>query len=474
MNARWRRLLMCIVALLSCCAWATTWAAAPFARVSLQGKQPVLVGQQVHLNVTVLTPNYFTSAPPFPPLNVPGAIVTMPDESGMNSTETINGVTYAAIQKSYIFSAQQAGEFTLPPVKISFKYGGDDGKPQQGTVSLPPFKIRAALPAGAVAAAGAASAGSTSATGVMPVARVTIAQHFDQPLSGNAPHAHLQVEAGEALVRTLDTYAAQTQAMMIPPPRADAPPGVRVFAADPQLNDITQDRVGLVGGRRIDKLTYVFEKAGRYTLPAIDVAWFNAAAGKPEQAEAPAVDIEVVPRTNASAAIAPEAASAASANVAARPHIKWMDAARMLSVVVIGIVLLWWVVRWLWRRMPAWRHAWLTSGASRRNSEPALFRAVAQACARGDAQRTYAALLAWSSQHVGSSVRAWCTQLGATELAAGFALLEQRLYGSGAVNNSTPPWQAASFSRLLKRARADWLRQPQRHVAARVLPPLNP
>jgi len=59
----------------------SAWAASPSVRVSLASKQPILVGQQVHLLVTILTPNYFTSAPPFPPQAVPGANVTMPDES---------------------------------------------------------------------------------------------------------------------------------------------------------------------------------------------------------------------------------------------------------------------------------------------------------------------------------------------------------------------------------------------------------
>src|SRR5262249_30510298 len=148
-----------------------------------------------------------------------------------------------------------------PPAKIAFRYAAEPGKPPvAGEVTLPPLKFSAKGAPGGAAAAGGASG---------PVAKVTIKQTVERN--------------GNALVRTVDTYAERTQAMMIPPPEFEAPAGVRVYRQDPVLTDETKDRVGFQGGRRVDRVTYVFEKPGDYKLPAIEVGWFNAAANRQEK-----------------------------------------------------------------------------------------------------------------------------------------------------------------------------------------------
>lgn len=433
------------------------WAASPRVVVRLQEKQPVLVGQQVHVHVKVMTPNYFTSAPPFPSLAVSGAIVTMPDESGQNATETIGGVTYASIEKTYVFAAQQAGDFTLPPVKIAFTYGGDDGKPRHGTVTLPPFKITAKLPPGA------ASAASAAGGALMPVARVSIRQQFDRP-DGAALHV------GDALVRTLATSAAQTQAMMIPPPHPDAPDGVRVFAADPVLGDDNGPRGEFLGGHRTDRITYVFEKPGTYTLPAVRIGWFDAQADRARTAEAPERVVTVLAGVAAGGAIAPEAASAPAAAVVKPPR-----RSRVVDVVkavvaglgVLGAVA--WVGRRVARRLPAWRERQTARRAAHAASEAVAFAAVVRALREGQAGPADAALLGWS-RHLGGTVSEWAAAQGDPELSVALATLRLTLYaraGQGA--------DAASRALLapLQRARAHWVRRRDaKHDEALV--PLNP
>ena len=79
------------------------------ARVEIDAKQPVLVGQQVKVNVTVLVPNFFLSSPQFPALDVPGATVQLLD-GAENTSETIGGTTYAGIRKTYAVTPERAGE----------------------------------------------------------------------------------------------------------------------------------------------------------------------------------------------------------------------------------------------------------------------------------------------------------------------------------------------------------------------------
>lgn len=225
----------------------------PRLRVTIEHRGAILVGQSVRMDVTVLVPNFFMSAPQFPIFEIPGAVVTMPDESAVNLNEQIDGVTYAGIQRSYVIVPQQEGDFTLPPEKITFQYAAVPGKPTPGVVTLPPRKFSAKLPVGA-----------KTEEGAIPVARVSVKQTLDRGVQ--------RLHVGDAITRRLDIFASHTQAVMIPPPSFEAPPGVRVYHKDPQLSDVTAERGEFVGGRRVDVATYVFNQPGTYVLPEIDRA----------------------------------------------------------------------------------------------------------------------------------------------------------------------------------------------------------
>lgn len=442
-------------------------AAAPLVRVHVLGKQPALVNQQIRFEMEILAPNYFTSAPPFPNIQIPGAIVTMPDESGQNAVEQIGGQTYAGITKTYVFAAQQAGDYVLPPLVVKFTYGGEEGKPMHGQVTLPPTKISAKLPAGAQAAM---AASSTPGTAAQPVAKVTISQHFDHT---GADKALIQLKAGDALVRTLDTYAELTQAMMIPPPKIDAPNGVRVFSADPKLNDVTKDRVGLVGGQRTDQVTYVFEKPGHYTLPSVDMAWFNVATNKSEIARAPAIQVVVEARA-AGDGIAPEAAPVAQVVQTPKPFWRNIDWKQWLAVAA-ALLALASAAWWLAPRLRAWREAAQRRRAAYAISEAALFEDAAKACQGGSPSAAYEALVRWSRQGLGISLSAWVAQLQDAELHNQWHALQTRLFSAGAEAPATTPWQGGPLLNALRPARKRWLATaaPQ-HPNAHGLPLLNP
>ena len=283
MTARWTLPIALVVVLI-----ASIVDAQPVVRVTVRPEGRHLVGQQVQIDVQVLVPNFFMSAVQFPAIDIPGAVVTMPDETGLNLTETIKGESYAGIQKTYVFVAQTAGKYTLPPVAITFSYALEPGKPTNARVNLPPTVIEVEWPAG--------KAPPTDGSSAL-VSRITI----DQTLDRDPATLHV----GEALARTVATTAAGTQAMFIPPPDFTAPDGVRVYRKDPVLSDEREDRVGLVAGHRTDRVTYTFDAPGSYQLPAIEVKWFTAQANREETARADAVNVTVAAAV-ASAAIAPE------------------------------------------------------------------------------------------------------------------------------------------------------------------------
>jgi len=445
-------------------------APAPRVRAELQAAQPLLVGQQVRLEVQILAPNFFTQPPPFPTIELPGAIVTMPDERGRNFVERIGGQTYAGILKSYLFTAQQAGEFVLPPAPSRFSYAGADGKPVPAQVQLPPLRISVRQPAGAAAAAAAGQ-------GARPVARLHVTQTFDHSAGDGA----IALQAGDALVRTVDVFAEMTQAMLIPPPHFDAPPGVRIFVADPQLSDAAPGGGSFVGGHRIDKVSYVFEQPGSYTLPAVAIDWFNTATQKTEAAQAPAVQVVVAARA-AAAGIAPAAAPAAARTADTLAFWRRIHGWRWLVAFALVVAAVLFGRPWLQRRAPAWQAARARRHAARQASEAVMFKAVQAACRADDAPRTYAALLRWSRAHLGASPQAWAAQRQDGALARELAALDRRLFGpasngaeTGAATGAATGHSLGELGAALARARAQGLpSDPARSGRAHALPPLNP
>lgn len=336
MSARW------LVAVMWCVA-ACAEAAEPTVRVHVVGTQPVVAGQSVQIEITVLAPNFFLSAPVFPAMQVPGAVITMPDERGVNSTETIDGVSFAGIRKTYVLTAQTGGDFALPTPTLHFTYAGDDGKPRDASVSLPPTTIHAGGQG-----AGAASQPSAGAS-TLPAGRLHIEQQFDRPIDGKDAN----LRAGDALVRTVTIFAPGAPAMMIEPPDFKAPRGVRQFRADPLLRDgvaATGDEpAGATGGRRVETITYVFERSGRFTLPAASVAWFDPASGKRALSTAPAVTVDVA-RAPAGMGLAPTGAPWQLPDWA-----DWRAVVAACAVLVIAAAGVWYGRRHAWR---SWHWPW--------------------------------------------------------------------------------------------------------------------
>ncbi|ABF11395.1 BatD family protein [Cupriavidus metallidurans] len=357
-----------LLSLIAFCMAALAHAAepAPIVRVEVGGngaQRPAVVGQSVQISVTILAPNFFMSAPVFPTLQVAGAVITMPDDRAVNSTETVGGVSYAAITKTYVLTPQSAGDFTLPQPEIPFTYAGGDGKPLSGSVTLPPTVIHAGGQVGS-GAPGAAS-GVQANVGTLPAGPLQITQQFDRPVTGKDAH----LRAGDAVVRTITIVAPNAPAMMIQPPVLEAPGGVKLFRADPKLSDGVAGAGETPGGRRVERVTYVFESSGTHTLPAVTVKWYDPASGKPSEAVAPAITVEVG-RAGAGLGLAPTGDPFSGEDW----WPAWLDGRVFAGLVGLAVIAL--AAFGLRRRMPAWWHtqrkAWKAAWRELRGPLPPL------------------------------------------------------------------------------------------------------
>lgn len=420
--------------------WGALQAAEPLARVEILTKPPIVPGQQVQIQVDVLAPNFFLSPPKFPLFDLPNAIVTLPDERTVNLVEKIEGESYAGIRRTYIVTPQVGGDFTLPPAKITFTYAAVPGQPgSDGSVTLPPQKFTVS---------GAPAGGPATAQ------RITVTQDLDRdPESLNE---------GDTLVRTVTVEAQGLQAMMIPVPHFTVPEGVRLYPHDPVLSDKTDQTQGLIGGKRVDRVTYAFEKAGSYRLPAIEIAWYDPAAQKNDVAQAPEIAVSVAAAAGFTPAIKPPEIQEEAAPK--RPDYLWL-----LPWVIAGLAvlaLLAWLVPRLWTGLSHWRVA---RRQRYEQSEAYAFRQFSAACRGGESTAVYAALQSWAARAKVMPLRDWLRD-GDTALKP-YEQLEARLFAAGSESKS---YDAGQLLSGMAEARRKWLeRQAQVSVPA-ALPALNP
>jgi BatD DUF11 like domain len=419
-------------------------AAEPRVRVAIDAKGPIIVGQQVRVDVTVLAPNFFLSPPQFPIFDLPGAIVTLPDENAINSTETIDGESYAGIRRSYMITPQQAGDVSLPPIRITFKYAAEPGKPgAEAAVTLPPETFTVTQPAGAQ---------SSVSPGL--VAKVVVTQTLD-----GDPKA---MKVGDALARTVETFAPNTQAMMIPPCTFEARPGTRVYRHDPILSAVRSDRGDFLGGRRVDSATYVFDKPGTYLLPAIQVPWFDADKGTQKASAAPEITVSVREAPVPISDLAPPQAPTAEPDDQAWKRIF----IRLVAYAAVGLA-----ISWVWYEFgPRLRDRRRRRHEAWEASEAAAFERLRYACFAGDRFAAYKELASWARREGFASLRALCER--EPTLRADVTELENDLFSN---THSRARWNGRHlFDRTAAvRTSRQRSRRSQRSAAV-VLPALNP
>ncbi|YCI04926.1 BatD family protein [Ensifer sp. D2-11] len=417
----------------------------PLARASLQSKGTLYAGQQILIDVDVLVPNYFLQPPQFPVIDLPGAIVTLDDGRALYLNETIDGAAYSGIRRTYIVTPQSPGDFSLPPAVITFGYAAVPPQATRGEVTLPPlrFTVREAPE----------SAGERP--GVV-AAKVSIRQELDQDPA--------VLKAGDTLVRTITVRAEGLRAMMIPEPDFSTPEGVRLYRQDPALSEETDRNGQSIAGIRKDVASYLFREPGTYVLPAVTLSWFDPASAATQSTNAPAVSVTVAAAATRSPAIAPPAPEPQ------RPPFDWLHLAVIGGGVLLIALVLWASANGL-SRLEAW---WQERRSKERQSEPAFFRQVEQACRSGSDEAIARALDAWSRKAGVTPLEYWLGRFADAETQQVYQDRQGALYGLAEA--SSRPVRGDLFLPGLKKARKIWLTQGEKAPGRRVpaLLPLNP
>jgi hypothetical protein len=396
------------------------------------GKETAWTGEAIPLIITLYSPGPFSGTAAFDLPEIPRTAFVKTG-SPLVGSEQVDDETYMTQRHEFRLFTQQAGEIVVPAFRVRFsgkKTFTSDPEPMEGFT--PELRFQSRRPPG------------TEKLGtVVAATEMEVSQSWK-------PEAIDVISAGDVIERTIRRRATGTTAMMLPLVTSDAPESVRVYMADPIVQDQTQR--GESTAERSDTFKYQFERAGTFQLPDVSLSWWDVQASELKQQTLPGETVEVEGTVSTSEAKPKE------------PEPQWPPTAWLLT---IGLAVLL-VMMPASRCVAAWR-------ARRSNPEAVAARRLLAACRRDAPADAYAALLQWKrSVCRDESDNCLDRRLkadNANDLQRELAALAQRIFG---VESSQSPWSGRPLAEVFARVRRQLGKTTQEHRASSSLPALNP
>jgi hypothetical protein len=387
--------------------------------------ESVIVGEAAELTVTVLVPTWFTRPPVYPPFELANAMTRLPADSSYPIRERVGNESWSGIVRTYEIYPLLGATYRMAGQTITVTFANPGSDPVSVKAEVPEIVLRAAVPQGA--------------------------ESLDPFIAGRNLSLSMEVEgeldelvAGDAIVLTYRAELDGLPAMFLPPLAPDLEfDGVSAYRdlADVQDGDTAT---------RAEKVTLVFDAGGEFSIPGIELDFWNTESRSIETAAADGVVVSVHGQP-AAPAVGEESGKTPWRSIA------WIAPA------ATGMLLV------LWRGLPVLARRYRVAAERRRQMESYAFRQLTAALGSGDSAAAYHALLRWVGRlEPGMDARTFAARYGDESLSETMTSRSAGLYG---VAGNAP--DLGQVRRQLKIAR-------NRYLAADAvsnthkLPPLNP
>nr|WP_262964810.1 BatD family protein [Methylobacter psychrophilus] len=228
-----------------------------------------------------------------------------------NYNTQVNGVNYSVTERKYAFFPQKSGKLTIKPLLLTAEVLTGSRPGFNGFFNSPTSKTK--------------HVESKAITlDVKPVPASFAGKHWlsseqlvlKQDWSGDIQ----QMKVGEPLTRTLTLIAKGTTVGQLPELNTtNTNDQLKAYPDQPVLQE--QKKVDGLLAFREEKIALIPSKAGSYTLPAIEIPWFNTQSQKMEIAKIPETTLTTLAVATQTVAIEPAATSATLEKVVTGPVI---------------------------------------------------------------------------------------------------------------------------------------------------------
>jgi hypothetical protein len=376
------------------------------------------IGQRVPFFVELRSAGSFGGATSFTLPEVPGTVIVKVGNP-LVSSEQIEGQSWFVQSHEFALFSQREGAVEIPEFSVHFgTREGFTGPVTEVDDKVPGFSVGIERPPG-----------TDPNRFLIATESLSVQERWNPQPAGD-------VKTGAVFKRTITQDAKNMTGMALAPAPTRAPDGIRVYRGNAEVSDKTER--GDFSGQRTETVTYLVEKPGSYTLPAIRYDWWNPATKKLESKTLPAVTFT---------------ATAPPGPVGKQSSAKRAFVVLLWLMVAGALVLLGWSSRS--------SIAHFTSRLYDRIDPPdhRAARAFLRACRRNDALAAVRAWTAWERRQPGFRPSG--------ELQARLIELQQHLYGAQA---SPQSWNGAALASAF-RGRST---VPPEHHSLTSLPPLNP
>ncbi|MEH6551640.1 MAG: hypothetical protein V7711_11660 [Pseudomonadales bacterium] len=225
----------------------------------LEPSEGIISSQQVKLVIELSTDRWFTAGTRIGLFEVKDAVVLRRESFAVNSTRNKGGQTWVTQQWDLTVYPQRSGDLLIPAIPLTVTVAEEGGSSTVRQLTTKQIAFSAQAPAELV-----------DVPQWVATSRLRVVEEYNQSLD--------QLEAGDAVVRTITLNAEGVAAMMLPATGFVAQDGLAIYQTPPQVED--QNNRGIYLAQRIDQLTYVIERPGSYTLPELSYYWWDLSAGR--------------------------------------------------------------------------------------------------------------------------------------------------------------------------------------------------
>ena len=309
-----------------------------------------------------------------------------------NYTTQVNGVNYTVTERKYAFFPQKSGKLTIKPLVLNAEVLTGNRPSFNGFFNSQISKTKRVE-------------SKAITLDVKPVPASFTGKHWlsaeqlvlKQDWSGDVQ----QMKVGEPLTRTLTLLAKGTTVGQLPELNTtDTNAQLKAYPDQPVLQE-QKKADGLLAFRE-EKIALIPSKAGSYTLPAIEIPWFNTQSQKMEVAKIPETTLTTVAGANQPVTIEPAVTSATPQDIEISPVIKnepetnrWLWVSVCLAAGWLITVILFLIKRRVKKPVIEANEA--------EKSLKACIKQLKNACINNDAIAAKDALLEWGRQKFNAS-----------------------------------------------------------------------